>query len=448
MSRNLARADRPLRGMLSVPGDKSISHRAVLLALLADGPCRAAGWLDCDDTRSSLAAAEALGAAAALADGVLSVTPPAVRPAAPLTIDCGNSGTTARLLLGLLAGWLPPGGAAVTLTGDESLRQRPMARVVEPLRAMGADLAWAGPDGRLPVRVRGAPLRGIAHELAVASAQVKSALLLAGLGASGTTLVRGAAGSRDHTERMLQGLGLPMAGRPGEPRVDGPRGLPAFALNVPGDPSSAAFFQVAAALVPGSDLEVRGQSLNVTRTGALAVLARAGARVTIVAEAGGAAAGGRGEPCGDVRVQPGALRAFSIGPKEVPGLVDEIPVLAVLATQCAGRTVISGAGELRVKESDRLALLARNLRRLGAAVDERPDGLVIDGPTALRGGADGRPLELAVGGDHRIAMAMAVAALCADGETALDDEACVAVSFPGFFGVMERLLDGRARPRP
>ena len=448
MSRILARADRPLRGTLSVPGDKSISHRAALLALLADGPCRAAGWLDCADTRSSLEAVRALGAVATLADGVLSVTPPAARPAASLTIDCGNSGTTARLLLGLLAGWLPAGGAVVTLTGDDSLRQRPMARVVEPLRAMGADLAWAGPEGRLPVTVRGAPLRGAVHDLAVASAQVKSALLLAGLGATGTTLIRGAGGSRDHTERMLQGLGLPVAGRPGEPQVDGPRGLPGFALNVPGDPSSSAFFQVAAALVPGSDLEVRGQSLNVTRTGALGVLARAGARVTMAAASAAIDAGERGEPCGDVRVQPGTLRAFSIGPAEIPGLVDEIPVLAVLATQCNGRTVISGAGELRVKESDRLALLARNLRRLGAAVDERPDGLIIDGPTALHGGAVGRPIELAAGGDHRIAMAMAVAALCADGETALDDEACVAVSFPGFFGVMERLLDAGTRPRP
>lgn len=438
MPRSLARAEGPLRGVLTVPGDKSISHRAVLLSLLADGPCRADGWLDCADTQSSLAAVRALGAEVSVADGVLTVVPPPSRPTGPVSIDCGNSGTTARLLMGLLAGWLEPGGAAVTLTGDASLRERPMARVVEPLRRMGADLAWAGVEGRLPVVVRGASLRGAVHELAVASAQVKSALLLAGLGAAGRTVVRGATGSRDHTERMLLGLGLPMPSGADDPAVDGPRRLPAYALAVPGDPSSAAFFQAAAALVSGSDVVVQDQSLNPTRTGALAVLARAGARVDITVTSTA------GEPCGDVRVQPGRLRAFTIEGDEVPSLVDEIPALTVVATQCAGRTVIRGAGELRVKESDRLALLAGNLRRLGAAIEERPDGLVIDGPSRLRGGAAGQPLVLATAGDHRIAMAMAVASLFIEGETALDDGACVAVSFPGFFGVLERLLDAGA----
>jgi 3-phosphoshikimate 1-carboxyvinyltransferase len=448
----LPRAPGPLRGALDVPGDKSISHRAVLLALLADGPCRATGWLDCTDTRSSLAAVLALGAGATFEHGALVLAPPPAPPRADLRLDCGNSGTTARLLLGLLAGWLAPGGAAVTLDGDASLRTRPMARVVEPLRRMGADLAWGGSEGRLPVTVRGASLRGVAHDLAVASAQVKSALLLAGLGATGTTIVRGAAGSRDHTERMLRGLGAGESAACGAPAVSGPRRLPAFALAVPGDPSSAAFFQAAAAVVPGSDITVRGQSLNPTRTGALAVLERAGARVDRVAADGAAdataAAAGAGEPAGAVRVRAGALSAFAIGAGEIPSLVDEIPALAVVATQCAGRSVISGAAELRVKESDRLALLARNLRRLGAVVEERDDGLVIDGPCALRGGARGEPFVLETAGDHRIAMAMAVAALFTEGETALDDGACVAVSFPGFHEVMERLLDAGARPRP
>lgn len=439
----LPRATGPLRGALDVPGDKSISHRAVLLALLAHGPCRATGWLDCADTRSSLAAALALGAHATLEQGTLVLTAPPAPPRDDLVLDCGNSGTTARLLLGLLAGWLEPGGAAVTLDGDASLRMRPMARVVEPLRRMGADLAWGGSEGRLPVTVRGAPLRGVAHDLVVASAQVKSALLLAGLGAAGTTTVRGAAGSRDHTERMLRGLGAGRSAACGSPAVSGPRRLPAFTLAVPGDPSSAAFFQAAAAVVPGSDITVRGQSLNPTRTGALAVLERAGARVERVA-----AAAEPGEPAGAVRVRAGALSSFAIGAGEIPSLVDEIPALAVIATQCAGRSVVSGATELRVKESDRLALLARNLRRLGAVVEERDDGLVVDGPCALRGGARGEPLVLETAGDHRIAMAMAVAALFTEGETALDDGACVAVSFPGFHEVMERLLDAGARPRP
>lgn len=451
----LPRATGPLRGAVAVPGDKSISHRAVLLALLADGPCRATGWLDCADTRSSLAGALALGARAALERGTLVLTPPPATPRDDLVLDCGNSGTTARLLLGLLAGWLAPGGAAVTLDGDASLRSRPMARVVEPLRRMGADLAWGDSEGRLPVTVRGASLRGVAHDLAVASAQVKSALLLAGLGAAGTTTVRGAAGSRDHTERMLRGLGAGASAACGSPAVSGPRRLPAFTLAVPGDPSSAAFFQAAAAVVPGSDITVRDQSLNPTRTGALAVLERAGARVERVAAAGAAGAAGAaaavaeaGEPAGAVRVRADALSAFAIGAGEIPSLVDEIPALAVVATQCAGRSVISGAAELRVKESDRLALLARNLRRLGAVVEERDDGLVIDGPCALRGGARGEPFVLETAGDHRIAMAMAVAALFTEGETALDDGACVAVSFPGFHEVMERLLDAGARPRP
>lgn len=443
MHRLPAHAESPLRGALDVPGDKSISHRAALLALLADGPCRATGWLDCADTRSSLEAVRALGASATLAGGTLSVTPPAAPPPGDVSLDCGNSGTTARLLLGLLAGWLAPGGAAVTLDGDESLRGRPMSRVVEPLRAMGANLAWGGREGRLPVTVRGAPLRGLPHELAVASAQVKSALLLAGLGARGVTSVGGAEGSRDHTELLLRGLGAGGADARGRPAVTGPRRLPAFDLAVPGDPSSAAFFQAAAAVVPGSDVTVRGQSLNPTRTGALAVLARAGALVDV---APGAAGGG--EPSGSVRVRAGRLQAFSIGAAEVPALVDEIPALAVVATQCAGRSVISGAAELRVKESDRLALLARDLRRLGAAVEERDDGLVIDGPRALCGGATGEPIVLETAGDHRIAMAMAVASLFTNGETALDDGACVAVSFPGFFGVMERLREAGAQPRP
>jgi 3-phosphoshikimate 1-carboxyvinyltransferase len=452
MSRSLPRAAGPLRGTFTVPGDKSLSHRVALLALLADGPCRAAGWLDCADTRSSLAAVRALGAAVAVDGDRLTVTPPARPPLVPVHLDCGNSGTTARLLLGLLAGWLPPGGPAVTLTGDDSLRRRPMARVVEPLRRLGADLAWVGDEGTLPIAVRGAVLRGMGLELAVPSAQVKSALLLAGLGAVGTTTVRGAAGSRDHTERLLRDLGLALGDDADAPAVTGPRGLPAFTLRVPGDPSSAAFFQAAAALVPGSDVTVAGQSLNPTRTGALAVLARAGALVepedaataTGAEPARGAPAVG-GEPAGKVRVRAADLRAFTIGAGEVPSLVDEIPVLAVVATQCRGRTVISGAGELRVKESDRLALLARDLRQLGAVVEERPDGLVIDGPTSLCGGSSAAPLRLATGGDHRIAMAMAVAALVAEGETVLDDEACVAVSFPGFFEVRDRLLAGDAR---
>lgn len=445
--RILPHATGPLTGSFAAPGDKSISHRAVLLALLADGPCRATGWLDCADTQSSLAAARALGATVSHDGDAVSIAPPAALPPGPLLIDCGNSGTTARLLMGVLAGLLAAGGPAVTLTGDESLRRRPMARVVDPLRRMGADLRYAVQDGRLPVVVSGAALRGVAHELAVASAQVASALLLAGLGAEGRTIVRGAAGARDHTERLLRDLGVPVGRDAVGSSVDGPCRLPAFSLVVPGDPSSAAFFQVAAALAPGSCVTSRGQSLNPTRVGALRVLERAGA-IVAVEPAGKAGIAGGGEPRGDVEVRAGGLRAFMIDGAEMPSLVDEIPVLAVLATQCSGRSVISGAAELRVKESDRLALLARNLKRLGATVEERADGLVIDGPCSLRGGVIGAPLVFETAGDHRIAMAMAVATLCTNGETALDDEACVGVSFPGFFNVLDRLLASGDPARP
>ncbi|MFO7610287.1 MAG: 3-phosphoshikimate 1-carboxyvinyltransferase [Candidatus Krumholzibacteriia bacterium] len=444
MPRPLPRASGPLAGAVIVPGDKSVSHRAALFALLADGPCRARGWLVSADTLASLDAVAALGAAV-VRDGTTIGVDAAGAPAAalrdgdrPVTIDCRNSGTTARLLCGLLAGWLPPGGPGVVLDGDASLRRRPMDRVVVPLLAMGARIAWLGEVGRLPLHVRGAALQGRTHALPVPSAQLKSALLLAGLHADGSTSIDGGGGSRDHTERLLAAMGAAPRPGPGDRlTVAARRGLLPYDLDVPGDPSTAAFFQVAAALVPGSRLRVPGQSLGHGRTGALDVLRAAGAEVRVTAAAADDPAR---EPMGDVTVAAGTLRAFRIGEAEVPGLVDELPVLAVLATQCAGTTVIDGAAELRVKESDRIALMARGLRALGADVAERPDGLVITGPTPLRGGPSGRPVVHETGGDHRIAMALAVAALVAAGESALDDPGCVAVSFPEFFPTLAALL--------
>ena len=419
----LSHAYEPLVGKVAVPGDKSISHRAVLFGLIAAGSCRAAGWLDCDDTRASLTAVQALGAEVSLTSGVLEIAPPVSPPAEPVTIDCGNSGTTVRLLTGLLAGWLPTGSPGVALEGDESLSRRPMGRVVEPLRAMGADITWLGEEGRLPIRIRGAELVGIDHHLEVASAQVKSALTLAGLFARGSTTVTGADGSRDHTELLLNTMGG--RARPGR-----------FDIRIPGDPSSAAFFQTAAALVPGSELTVKGQSINYTRTGALRVLRRAGAKVSIERPSGEPGA----EPHGDVKVSHNLLKSFMITAFDLPSLVDEVPVLAVLATQAEGETLITGAAELRVKESDRLAVMAENLKRLGAEVIELEDGLKITGPTPLIGGEKGRPMVLKTAGDHRVAMAMAVAALVTKGETVLDDDACVAVSYPYFFHTLDKLL--------
>ena len=432
-----------MSGDLRVPGDKSVSHRVTLLPLLTDAPCRAAGWLDSADTRASLAAVRALGARADLDGDVLTVDPcPA--PGAmlrtgdrPLDIDCGNSGTTARLLMGLLAGWLPPGGPGVVLDGDASLRGRPMARIAAPLVGMGARISWLGPPDRLPVRVEGASLQACDYDLPVASAQLKSALLLAGLRASGRSTVRGGGDSRDHTERLLRTMGVAVTVGPGDVlSVAGGAPVSAFDVKVPGDLSTAAFLLVAAVLVPGSRVTVRGVGLGPGRTGLLAVLGRAGAEVVVTAEA---ADDPTREPLGDITVARGALRPFDVGADEVPALVDELPALAVLAAICPGVSTVAGARELRHKESDRIALMARGLADLGADVTERPDGWVINGGRPLAGGRKGRPRVLATAGDHRVAMALALASLIADGETALDDNECVAVSFPHFFATLDGL---------
>lgn len=282
--RKLAHAYGPLRGDVSIPGDKSISHRVALMGLLANGPCQASGWLDAEDTRSSLAAVTLLGAKTSHKGTHVTIIPPEHLPSAlisgtePITIDCGNSGTTARLICGLLAGWLPSDGPGVVLTGDASLCSRPMGRVVGPLRLMGAQIKHLAGDGLLPVLISGGPLQGIGHTLKISSAQVKSALMLAGLGADGTTVIDGAIDSRDHTERMLGAMGYDCEpnGEVEEILITGDTQLSGFEMIVPSDPSSAAFFQVAAALVPGSEVSVESHSLNPGRLGCLEVLRRAG----------------------------------------------------------------------------------------------------------------------------------------------------------------------------
>jgi len=443
----LLQARGPLRGRLRVPGDKSVSHRVALLAPLAGSPCRATGWLDADDTRRSLQATHDLGGRSELRDGVLTIWP-GVYPAGAATgvalaIDCGNSGTTARLLTGLLSGVR----GDIILTGDASLCGRPMARVVDPLRAMGADITYVAENGRLPLRIRGGALRGGDHALEVPSAQVKSALLLAGLAARGRTRVTGAEGSRDHTERLLTLMGAPIRvvdpGSGGETEIDGGMGsLRPFDVTVPGDPSSAAFLLAAALLVPASELVVEGFLLSETRAGFLAALRAADAPLVVTA----AETPWPAEPCGDATARHGAMRGFEIGPAMVPGLVDELPVLAVVATQATGETVVTGARELRVKECDRLAAMARELGRLGARIEERPDGWRIEGPTPLRvpepGSKGGSPHVVVTEGDHRVAMAMAVAALVTEGPVALDDADCLAVSYPGFLADLARLVGG------
>ncbi|ABS24422.1 3-phosphoshikimate 1-carboxyvinyltransferase [Anaeromyxobacter sp. Fw109-5] len=419
----------PLRGSIEVPGDKSISHRALLFGALSTGETRVRGLLDAEDVHATRRAVEALGATVrAEGEELVVVPPPALREPGDV-VDCGNSGTSLRLLTGVLSG-VP--GLSI-LTGDASLRRRPVRRVIEPLRRMGADLSARDGDRLPPVVVRGRPLRGARHVLEVASAQVKSACLLAGLFAEGETTVVEPERSRDHTERMLAGMGVPV-------RVDGlevtvaparPRG---GRVDVPGDISSAAFFLCAAAALPGSEVTVRNLGVNPTRTGLLDVLGAMGAALSRANEREVA-----GEPRADVTVRAAALHGTEIGGAIIPRLIDELPVVMVMATQARGRTVIRDAKELRVKESDRLASMGEALARAGAKIELFEDGCAIEGPTPLRGVAVQTRL------DHRIAMSMAVAQLLAGGEeVVLDDVACVATSFPSFFALLDGLCEGGA----
>jgi 3-phosphoshikimate 1-carboxyvinyltransferase len=420
-----------LRGRIEVPGDKSVSHRAALLAALAEGPSEIGGYLEAEDCLRTLRAVEALGADVTrkgpgeyriVGAGREGLTEPAD------VIDCGNSGTTARLLMGVLAGqpfW-------TMLTGDESLRRRPMGRVAEPLRQMGTTVVGRGEGSRLPLAVRGArPLRALVYQTPVASAQVKSAILLAGLYADGLVTVTEPAPSRDHTERMLGQFGARVMRRHRSVTVC-PGPLQAATVQVPGDISSAAFFLVAAAIVGDARVTIARLGVNPTRTGILDVLEAMGARIER-AEATEAA-----EPTAALTIGGSDLAATTIGGPLIPRLIDEVPVIAVAATQARGVTVVQDAAELHVKESDRIAALARELGRMGGRISERPDGLAVEGGGRLRGA------RVDSGGDHRMAMALTVAGLVADGETVVEDTGCVATSFPRFVETLNELAGGAA----
>jgi len=401
-----------------------VSHRALLFAALARGESRVRGLLRAEDVHSTWKAVERLGGRIREEGPLVVVTPPERLREPDDVIDCGNSGTSLRLLAGVLAG-VP--GLSV-LTGDASLRRRPVRRVIEPLRRMGGELSARDGDRLPPLVVRGGALRGTRHVLEVASAQVKSAILLAGLFAGGETEVVEPAASRDHTERMLRRMGARL-------RVDGlavaisPGELSGGEVDVPGDISSAAFFLCGAAALPGSEVTALGVGTNPTRTGLLDVLSEMGAFVEVRNERESA-----GEPRADLVVQGGELRAVRIGGALVPRLIDELPAIMAMATQARGRTVIRDAKELRVKESDRLASMGETLAAAGARIELFDDGCAIEGPTPLRG------VSVRTRMDHRIAMSMAVAQLFTSGaEVLLDDVACVATSFPGFFGILDRL---------
>jgi len=406
----------PLRGSLRVPGDKSISHRAALLGAIAEGTTRIGGFLRAEDCLGTLRCLRALGITIEEDPDRLEIH--GGRLCEPENVlDVGNSGTTIRLLAGLLAG--QPFHSV--LTGDASIRRRPMDRIADPLRQMGARITGRSQGRRAPLSIDGGSLCGIDYATPVASAQVKSAVMLAGLFAGGETVVREPSPSRDHTERMLEAFGVPIMRMPSTVRLSGPAALRATDIKVPGDVSSAAYFLIAAALIPGSELTVRDIGLNPTRTGVLDILEMMGALVeTQDLHVEG------GEPVGTVTVQAGRLHGATIGGDLIPRAIDELPVITVAACLADGETVIRDAAELRVKESDRIAVLTRELNRLGASVLARPDGMVITGVRRLRGG------HVSSEGDHRIAMALAVAGLCADDPVIIDDPACIQTSFPEF----------------
>lgn len=416
----------PLRGRLRVPGDKSISHRALLFAACASGRSTIAHLADGDDVVRTQRALEALGVRvrpddagriAVSSAGVDALDEPAV------VLECGNSGTTMRLLAGLLAG--RPFHSV--LTGDSSLVTRPMARVVDPLREMGARLDGRRGGDLAPLSIRGGELHGIVHTLPVASAQAKSAVVLAGLQARGVTELREPGRSRDHTERMLAAFGAPVEVRGDVVRVEAGAPDP-FDFDVPGDPSSAAFFVVAACITPGSEITLQDVACNPTRLGFVEVLRRMGADIDLRMTGERA-----GEPVGHLDVRAAPLRAMVIEGAEIPSVIDEIPALAVAAAFASGVSEIRDAAELVVKESNRIGTLEQELTQLGVGVESRADGLQI------RGGARPRGARLKSHGDHRIAMAAAIAANAAEGESSIRGWRAVASSYPGFGDDLARL---------
>lgn len=417
----ISHSARALQGSVRVPGDKSVSHRALMFGALAEGTSRIRGFLEGEDTRATAAVLQQLGVRIDTpADGERVVHGVGLHGlcGTEQLLDCGNAGTGMRLLTGLLAGQ----AFDSTLVGDESLSRRPMRRVTDPLATMGARID--SHDGLPPLHVRGGhALRGISYTLPVASAQVKSALLLAGLYAAGETEVIEPHPTRDYTERMLAAFGWPITFSPGRARLSGGHGLRATDVDVPADFSSAAFFLVAGSIVPGSELRLPAVGLNPRRTGLLHALRLMGAdiRVENERESGG-------EPVGDLVVRHAPLHGIELPEALVPDMIDEFPALFIAASAASGHTVVRGAAELRVKESDRLAAMASGLRTLGATVDETPDGATIVGGPLDGGAIDSH-------GDHRIAMSFAVAGLIARGPVHIGDCANVATSFPGFMAL-------------
>ncbi len=419
-----------LNAALNVPGDKSISHRAAMLSALATGTTRIDGFLDSEDCLNTLKAVTALGAETQRDGTTVTIRGTAGRFLSPSgVLDLGNSGTGMRLLAGLLAGQ----PLMCTMTGDASLCSRPMGRIRDPLVTMGARVEALGGNGCAPLRVEGGTLRAIRYPLPMASAQVKSAVLLAGMTADGTTTVIEPAPTRDHTERMLAAMGAPILVDGLTVTLVGTRGAPvvlkAQDWQVPGDFSSAAFWLTAAACIPGSQVTIRGVGINPRRTALCDVLERMGADIEP-----GPVTNTHWEPQADITVRGGELTCTEVGGVEIPNLIDELPLVAVAAACASGTTQIRDAAELRVKESDRIACVAEGLRHFGVDVAEQEDGMDIAGGTAIAGDA-----VIESHGDHRIAMAMAILGLRAGGPTTIRNVACVDTSYPGFRDDLRRV---------
>ena len=421
---------RGLRGSLTVPGDKSISHRVAILGALADGSMEVRNFLCSEDCLNTLRAMQQLGAVVTPHGhpGDFTLTGTAMAPVAPQhDIDCGNSGTGMRLMAGVLAA-LP---FASRLTGDSSLCSRPMKRIIDPLSLMGARIRACGQKpGCAPLEIDGGALHPIHYDLPMASAQVKSAILLAGLLTPGRTSVHQPAVTRDHTERLLQHFGIPcdISADGLDIAVEGPVRIPARDIAIPADISSAAFWMVAASVIPGSEIVLHRVGLNPTRDAIIAVLRRMGADISISARED------EGEPCGDVTVRSSSLHGTVIAREEIPNLIDEIPILAVAAAFAEGETLIRNAAELRVKESDRIATTAGNLRAMGVDVEEFEDGMSIRGGRPLRG------CTLDSHGDHRIAMSFLIAGLRAEGATTLLNCRNINTSYPTFEEHLKQLI--------
>ncbi|MGY3186999.1 3-phosphoshikimate 1-carboxyvinyltransferase [Lysinibacillus sp. TE18511] len=425
MSEKVLQYDKPsLQGTLTIPGDKSVSHRSVMFGAIAKGKTTVDGFLLGEDCLSTIDCFRKLGVKIDVEGTNVSIDSPGIdgwqEPSEVLYT--GNSGTTTRLMLGILAG----SNVHTVMTGDASIGKRPMRRVIDPLRQMGTHITGRANGQYTPLAIQGTTLRAIDYHMPVASAQVKSAILLAGLRAEGTTIVRETEISRDHTERMLRQFGAKVDEVDGVISIQGGQTLTGTHVSVPGDISSAAFFLVAGAICEGSKIMLKNVGINPTRDGIIEVLQNMGATMTLMPNEDS-----QSEPTATITIETSALKGTTIEGDIIPRLIDEIPILALLATQAHGKTIIKDAEELKVKETDRITAVVDELKKLGANIESTEDGMIIEGPTPLRGAS------LKTYGDHRIGMMGAVAALITDGAVTLDDADCIAVSYPPFFEHIE-----------